>query len=88
MLILTWPKDNLRHSSLNWVAYSLLLYSNKRYQFLEKMLQILHCPSRHHWIVAATVGNKGDAGKVLVYDSIFNNVNKDYLQHLSTATGQ
>ena len=43
----------------------------------EKMLQIVHCPSHHHWIVATTIGNKGDAGKVLVYDSIFNNVDKE-----------
>ena len=43
----------------------------------EKMLQIVHCPSRHHWIVATTIGNKGVAGKVLVYDSIFNNVDKE-----------
>ena len=43
----------------------------------EKMLQIVHCPSHHHWIVATTIGNKGDAGKVLVYDFIFNNVDKE-----------
>ena len=40
----------------------------------EKMIQIIHCPSRHHWIVATTIGNNGDGGKVLVYDSIFKKV--------------
>ena len=40
----------------------------------EKMLQIIHCLSRHHWIVATTIGNNGDAGNILVYDSIFNKV--------------
>ena len=43
----------------------------------EKMLQIIHCPSRHHWIVATTVGNNGDGGKVLVYDSIFKKVDRE-----------
>ena len=41
------------------------------------MLQIVHCPSHHYWIVATTIGNKGDAGKVLIYDSILNNVDKE-----------
>ena len=43
----------------------------------EKMLQIVHCDSRHHWIVATTIGNKRDAGEVLVYDSIFKNVDRE-----------
>ena len=41
------------------------------------MLQIVHCPSRHHWIVATTIGNKRDDGKVLVNDSIFKIVDKE-----------
>ena len=40
----------------------------------EKMVQIIHCSSRHHWIVATTIGRNGDAGNVLVYDSIFKKV--------------
>ena len=36
----------------------------------KKMLQIIHSTSRHHWIVATTIGSKGE-GDVLVYDSIF-----------------
>ena len=35
-----------------------------------KMLQIIHSSSHHHWIVATTIGSKGE-GDVLVYDSIF-----------------
>ena len=33
---ITWPKDYLRHSSLNWVAYSLLFYSKKKILIPEK----------------------------------------------------
>ena len=43
----------------------------------EKMLQIVHCPNCHHWIAATTIGNKGDTGKVLIYDSIFKNADKE-----------
>ena len=39
----------------------------------KKMLQIIHSTSRHHWIVATTIGSKGE-GDVLVYDSIFKTV--------------
>ena len=35
---------------------------------------MIHCPSHHHWIVATTIGNNRDGGKVLVYDSIFKKV--------------
>ena len=42
----------------------------------EKVLQIIHCGSHHHWIVATTNGNNRDAGEVLVYDSIFKNVDR------------
>ena len=42
----------------------------------EKMLQIIHCGSHHHWIVATTIGNKMDAGEVLAYDFIFKNVDR------------
>ena len=41
------------------------------------MLQIIYCPSRHHWIVATTVRNKEDGGQVLVYDSIFKKVDRE-----------
>lgn len=36
----------------------------------EKMLQIIHSTSRHHWIIATTIGSKQE-GEVLVYDSLF-----------------
>ena len=42
----------------------------------ENMLQIIHCGSHHHWIVATTNGINRDAGEVLVYDSIFKNVDR------------
>ena len=35
-----------------------------------KMLQIIHSTSCHHWIVATTTGSKRE-GEVLVYDSLF-----------------
>ena len=43
----------------------------------EKMVQIIHCSSRHHWIVATTTGRNGDAGNILVYDSIFKKVDRE-----------
>ena len=42
----------------------------------EKMLQIIHSTSRHHWIVATTIGSKGE-GDVLVYDSIFKTLDRE-----------
>ena len=36
----------------------------------KEMLQIIHSTNRHHWIVATTIGSKGE-GEVLVYDSLF-----------------
>jgi len=40
-----------------------------------KMLQIIHCSSRHHWIVATNIGSRTE-GCVIVYNSTFKNVNK------------
>ena len=36
----------------------------------KRILQVIHSTSRHYWIVATTIGSKGE-GDVLVYDSIF-----------------
>ena len=43
-----------------------------------KMLQITHSSSCHHFIVATTIGSKGE-GDVLVYDSIFKTLDRDCL---------
>ena len=37
-----------------------------------KMLQIIHCLDRHHWIVATTIGS--EKNQILIFDSIFRNV--------------
>ena len=41
------------------------------------MFQILHFHSPYHRIVATTIGNNRDASEVLVYDSIFKNVDRE-----------
>jgi len=41
----------------------------------EKMIQVIHCASRHHWIVATTIGGGGNS--VVVYDSAFKNVDRE-----------
>ena len=41
----------------------------------EKVIQIIHCASRHHWIVATTIGDGGNS--VVIYDSAFKNVDKE-----------
>ena len=41
-----------------------------------KMLQIIHSTSRHHWIVATTIGSKRE-GEVLVYDSLFKTLDRE-----------
>ena len=41
----------------------------------EKVVQIIHCSSRHHWIVATTIGGGGNC--VVVYDSVFKTVDKE-----------
>ena len=43
----------------------------------EKVLQIMHCPSHHHWMVATTNENNKDANNILVYDSIFKKVYRE-----------
>ena len=79
MLILTWPKDYLGYSSLiGWLTiYSVTTKKAPIPERKEKMLQIVHSGSCHHWIVATTIGNKRDAGEVLVYDFIFKNVDRE-----------
>jgi len=41
-----------------------------------KVLQIIHCSSRHHWVVATNIGSK-TKGCVMVYDSAFKNVDSE-----------
>ena len=41
------------------------------------MLQIVHCPHHHHWMVAITIQNNKDANNILVYDSIFKKVDRE-----------
>jgi len=41
-----------------------------------KMLQIIHCSNRHHWIVATNIGSRTE-GCVIVYDSTFKNVDSE-----------
>ena len=79
MLILTWPKDYLGYSSLiGWLTiYSVTTKKAPIPERKEKMLQIVHSGSCHHWIVATTIGNKRDAGEVLVYGFIFKNVDRE-----------
>ena len=43
----------------------------------ENMLEIVHRGSQHHWVVVTTIGSKRDAGELLVYDSIFKNVDRE-----------
>ena len=39
------------------------------------VLQIVHCASRHHWIVTTTIGSKGN--NILLFDSIFGNADEE-----------
>ncbi|XP_065910108.1 uncharacterized protein [Dysidea avara] len=48
----------------------------------EKMLQIIHCASRLHWIVATTVGSAGNA--ILIYDSAFRNADEETRETIYT----
>ena len=41
------------------------------------MLQIIHCPSHHHWMVAIIIRNIREANNILVYDFIFKKVDRE-----------
>ena len=43
-------------------------------------IQIVHCPSRDHWITATTIGCNN--GMVKIYDSVFRNINEPTKQIL------
>ena len=54
------------------------LLQQKEIRALEKknrILQIIHSCSRHHWLLATNIGNRGN--EILVYDSIFKNLDKE-----------
>lgn len=56
--------------------YSTLLQEKSKVNRKEGgVLQIVHCASRHHWIVTTTIGGKEN--NVLVFDSIFGNVDEE-----------
>ena len=52
----------------------LTLYKGK-FQEIESNIQIVHCPSRHHWITATTL--KCKTGEVKIFDSVFTFCDKE-----------
>ena len=53
----------------------LTLYQDKpSEQATDNWMQVIHCLQRDHWILATTIGC--DDGMVLVYDSVFRNVDE------------
>ena len=50
-----------------------------------KILQIVHCLDRHHWIVATTIGSKKN--EILIFDSIFRNIDSQTTQVLGNLFG-
>ena len=55
---------------------STLLQEKSKVDIIEgRMLQIMHCASRHHWIVTTTIGSKEN--EIIVFDSIFCNVDEE-----------
>ena len=52
----------------------LTLYKGK-FQEIESNVQIVHCPTRHHWITATTLNCK--AGEVKIFDSLFTFCDKE-----------
>ena len=52
----------------------LTLYNGK-FQDIENNVQIVHCPTRHHWITATTLNCK--AGEIKIFDSLFTFCDKE-----------
>lgn len=55
----------------------LTLY-NEKFQEIENNIQIVHCPTRHHWITTTTLNCKAD--EVKVFDSLFIYCNKETIR--------
>ena len=52
----------------------LTLYNGK-FQDIENNVEIVHCPTRHHWITATTLNCR--AGKVKIFDLLFTFCDKE-----------
>ena len=68
-----------KHPKFNGFQSTLVV--RKLGQF-ENNIQIVHCASRHHWIMATTVNCI--QGEVKIFDSIFFNCDKETLQTIHT----
>ena len=55
----------------------LTLYKGK-FQDVESNVQIVHCPTRHHWITATTLNCK--AGEIKIFDSLFTFCDKETIR--------
>ena len=60
---------------VNGLQCTLLQSKENLGEFVPNQLQVIHCRTRDHWIVASTINCKD--GKVNIYDSVFSTVDEE-----------